>query len=143
MYMCECGVHSGGCGAGQRPWERPDQARSRRLWLLLRRLECISSSRKSSSRILIIFYFISVFCFTPPLLSSLSLLHYDFILPLHHFSTLSESDCLLCEIVVHSLFALSLSLLQQSHLPLSNFTLVSVSAIQSVSFLVALPLLNA
>lgn len=143
MYMCECGVHSGGCGAGQRPWERPDQARSRRLWLLLRRLECISLSRKSSSRILIIFYFISVFCFTPPLLSSLLLLHYDFIIPLHHFSTLSESDCLLCEIVVHSpLLFLSLSCNRAiSHsliLPLCLSLQFSLCL-----FLVSLPLLNA
>lgn len=26
--VCVCVVHGGGCGPGQRPWERSDQARS-------------------------------------------------------------------------------------------------------------------
>lgn len=83
-----CGVHDGGCGAGQRPWERPDQARSQGAWPLLHRLECISSNRKSSSLILIIFYLISVFSFTPSFLSSLLLFPSDFILLLHLSSPL-------------------------------------------------------
>lgn len=80
------GVHGGGCGPGQRPWERLDQARSRKVWLLLHQLECISSSRKSSSRILIIFCFISVFSLTPPLLSSLSILPTDSVFRLQSWS---------------------------------------------------------
>lgn len=103
------------------------------------RLECISFSLKSSRRILIIFYFISVFSFTPPLLSSRSLFPSDFILPppppftslLH---SVLESDCLLCEIVVHSLLTLSVSLLQQSRLQLSNSTPLPVFAIYCIFF---------
>lgn len=28
INVCVCVVHGGGCGPGQRPWERSDQARS-------------------------------------------------------------------------------------------------------------------
>lgn len=133
VYINVCGVHDRGGGSGQRPWELPNQVRSQRVWLLPHRLESISWNRKSSSLILIIFYFISVFSFTPPFLSSLSLFPSDFILLLLHLSSplrsppsVLESDCLLYEIVVHSLLALSVSLPQQNHLPLSNFIPVSV-----------------
>lgn len=91
-----------GCGPGQRPWERPDQARGRRAWLLPRQLECISLSSKCSGRILMIFLLISIFLLH---LSSLVLPCLPSARP--PFSPpplplILESDCLLCELAVPS-----------------------------------------
>lgn len=49
VYVCVC--TAGGCTQGQRPWERPVQARSRRARLPPRQLERISASGKSRTRL--------------------------------------------------------------------------------------------
>lgn len=48
--VCACVCTAGGCTQGQRPWERPVQARSRRARLPPRQLERISAGGKSRTR---------------------------------------------------------------------------------------------
>lgn len=65
VYVCVC--TAGGCTQGQRPWERPVQARSRRARLPPRQLERISASGKSRTRLrnrisLLAFLFFLLFC---------------------------------------------------------------------------------
>lgn len=65
VHVCVC--TAGGCTQGQRPWERPVQARSRRARLPPRQLERISASGKSRTRLrnrisLLAFFFFFLFC---------------------------------------------------------------------------------
>lgn len=66
VCVCVCVCTAGGCTQGQRPWERPVQARSQRARLPPRQLERISASGKSRTRLrnrisLLVFLFLLFF----------------------------------------------------------------------------------